>query len=272
MRAVYSYYVLTFYVLSGIIVRYTYDKRNALFLRKRAMTNKERWLSAAALLISILPFILVAGSIQLLPNSIILPNIVLTEEAIKLPKYQYLTLGFFGFVPVALVAVARFLRQRKLVERNFMWMIIASFVLGFVFLSVTVYGMIDNIIKNDIDLLKKFDFFGASAVVASLAGGMLANFFPQLRRNDVLGLKNKYTMNDNRVWVKVHYAAADVYMSVLYAFAVFTSALSIWLDFRLGWLHLVLWVAVISGLIVWGRLYSRRQWRKLNRNAEKQVL
>ena len=150
-----------------------------------------------------------------------------------------------------LVVVARVLRERKLVERNFMWMIIASFVLGFMFLSSSVYGMIDNIMKNDIDLLKKFDFFGGSVVVASLIGGMLANFFPQLRRNDVLGLKNKYTMSDNRVWVKVHYAAADVYMSVLYAFAVFTSTLSIWLDFRLGWLHLVLWVAVISGLIVW---------------------
>lgn len=236
------------------------------------MTNKERWLSSAALLISILPFILVAGSIQLLPDSIVLPNIVLAEDVIKLPKYQYLVLGIFGLVPVVLVVVARLLRERKLVERNFMWMIIASFVLGFMFLSSSVYGMIDNIIKNDIDLLKKFDFFGGSVVVASLIGGMLANFFPQLRRNDVLGLKNKYTMSDNRVWDKVHYAAADVYMSVLYAFAVFTSALSIWLDFRLGWLHLVLWVAVISGLIVWGRLYSRKQWRRLNRDAEKNVL
>lgn len=236
------------------------------------MTNKERWLSSAALLISILPFILVAGSIQLLPDSIVLPNIVLAEDVIRLPKYQYLVLGIFGLVPVVLVVVARLLRERKLVERNFMWMIIASFVLGFMFLSSSVYGMIDNIIKNDIDLLKKFDFFGGSVVVASLIGGMLANFFPQLRRNDVLGLKNKYTMSDNRVCVKVHYAAADVYMSVLYAFAVFTSALSIWLDFRLGWLHLVLWVAVISGLIVWGRLYSRKQWRRLNRDAEKNVL
>lgn len=236
------------------------------------MTNKERWLSSAALLISILPFILVAGSIQLLPDSIVLPNIVLAEDVIKLPKYQYLVLGIFGLVPVVLVVVARLLRERKLVERNFMWMIIASFVLGFMFLSSSVYGMIDNIIKNDIDLLKKFDFFGGSVVVASLIGGMLANFFPQLRRNDVLGLKNKYTMSDNRVWVKVHYAAADVYMSVLYAFALFTSALSIWLDFRLGWLHLVLWVAVISGLIVWGRLYSRKQWRRLNRDTEKNVL
>lgn len=236
------------------------------------MTNKERWLSSAALLISILPFILVAGSIQLLPDSIVLPNIVLAEDVIRLPKYQYLVLGIFGLVPVVLVVVARLLRERKLVERNFMWMIIASFVLGFMFLSSSVYGMIDNIIKNDIDLLKKFDFFGGSVVVASLIGGMLANFFPQLRRNDVLGLKNKYTMSDNRVWVKVHYAAADVYMSVLYAFAVFTSALSIWLDFRLGWLHLVLWVAVISGLIVWGRLYSRKQCRRLNRDAEKNVL
>ena len=117
------------------------------------MTNKERWLSSAALLISILPFILVAGSIQLLPDSIVLPNIVLAEDVIKLPKYQYLVLGIFGLVPVVLVVVARLLRERKLVERNFMWMIIASFVLGFMFLSSSVYGMIDNIIKIDIDLL-----------------------------------------------------------------------------------------------------------------------
>ena len=52
------------------------------------MTNKERWLSSAALLISILPFILVAGSIQLLPDSIVLPNIVLAEDVIRLPKYR----------------------------------------------------------------------------------------------------------------------------------------------------------------------------------------
>ena len=99
------------------------------------MTNKERWLSSAALLISILPFILVAGSIQLLPDSIVLPNIVLAEDVIRLPKYQYLVLGIFGLVPVVLVVVARLLRERKLVERNFKWMIIASFVIGFMFLS-----------------------------------------------------------------------------------------------------------------------------------------
>lgn len=229
------------------------------------MSSKERWLSSAALLISILPFVLVAGSIQLLPDFVILPNF-LEEQTLALPKYKYLITGLFGLVPVILVIIARILRERKLVERNFLWMIIAAFVLGFVFLSSTVFGMLNYIIRNDIDLLKRFDFFGSTAVAISLIGGMLANFLPQLRRNYIFGLKNKYTMGDNRIWIKVHIVAADVYMVTLYAFAIVSSVLSVWLDYRIGWIHVVLWVATVGGLIVWGRLYSRSQYNKINSN------
>ena len=229
------------------------------------MTNKERWLSATALLISILPFILVAGSMQLLPDYTVLPNLVHGEESvIVLQKYQFLYLGLMGFVPALLVVFARVLKAKHLVERNFLFMVLAAMFLGILFLGVIVYGMIYNIIRYDIDLLMTFGFFSGSVVAVSLVCGELANFFPSLRRNDVLGLKNRYTMADNRVWVKVHYTAADVYMSTLYGFAVFSAALSIWLDFRYGWVHLILWLLTMSGLLVWGRVYSRLQGKLLS--------
>lgn len=225
------------------------------------MTNKERWLFVTALLVSILPFILVASALQLLPDKIMLPTLIEGEEVL-LSKYQYLYLGLFGFVPAALAVISRILRERRFVKRNFMLMVIVSLCLGGMFSLVSVYGILYHIYIYDIDLLKKFEFFGAFAIVILLFGGMLANFFPQLRRNDVFGLKNKYTVADSRVWSKVHGMAADVYMGTFFGFALFSAVLSIWLDFRMGWLHVVLWAVAVSGLIIWGRLYSRRLGKK----------
>lgn len=228
------------------------------------MTNKERWLSSAALMISILPFILVAGSMQFFPETIPL-NILGTDNVLWLGKYQYLYLGFMGFVPALLVVLARVLQARGLVDRNFKYMILSALVLGVVFLIAIAYGMIYNIVKYKIDLLMNFEFFGASAVGASLIAGMLANFLPILRRNDAIGLKNRYTMSDNRVWIKVHHVAADVYMATMFVFALFSSALGIWLDFVCGWVHIILWVVAVSGLIIWGRLYSKSVSKKILR-------
>lgn len=112
----------------------------------RIMTNKERWLSAAALMISILPFILVASSLQLFPDRIIF-NILGAEKPLTLGKYQYLYLGLMGFVPALLVIFARVFRARRLVDRNFKYMILSALVLGVVFLLAIAYGMIYNIYK-----------------------------------------------------------------------------------------------------------------------------
>lgn len=194
---------------------------------------------------------------QLLPDRIEILNLLDAETMVWINKYQYLYLGLFGFVPAALIVVARILRARGLVERNFMFMTLAAFVLALVFLFVCIYGMTYQIAHNRIDLLRRFDIYGAAVVAISLIAGLLSNFYPRLRRNDIIGLKNRYTSADNRIWVKVHYVAADVYMAVFYLFAVFSSSLSIWLDFRYGWVHLLLWLATVLGLIVWGRVYSR---------------
>lgn len=230
------------------------------------MSNKERWLSSTALLIAILPFILLAGIMQMLPDCI--SFISLNEEnEIFLSKYQYLYLALIGIVPIGLVVLARILRARGLVDRNFMFMVTAALVLGILFLIVIDYGIIRNILRYEIDLIKTFEFFGGSVVVASLLLGEISNFMPGLRRNDVLGIKNKYTLSDNRVWVKVHYSAADVYMGTLYAFAMFSAALSIWLDFRFGWVHVVLWVLCMAGLLIWSRVYSRLIYKKFLREG-----
>lgn len=236
------------------------------------MTNKERWLSATALLVSIVPFILLAGSMQLLPDRFPLPTLHVAEDApppVYISKYKYLYLGLMGFVPALLVCLARFLKSKKIVERNFKFMVYAALCLGLVFLVVTVYGVLYNIHTYKIDLLRTFEFFSATVVVVSLAAGMLANFFPSLKRNEVLGLKNRYTMSDNRVWLKVHHVAADVYMCTFFLFALFSSSLDIFMDFRLGWVHIVLWVCTVAGLILWGRLYSRAVCRKLSKGKPK---
>ncbi|MDE6399217.1 MAG: hypothetical protein K2L51_07840 [Clostridiales bacterium] len=229
------------------------------------MTNKERWLSATALLVSILPLILLAGSMQLLPDRIALPQILTDEQhpAVYISKYQYLYLGFLGFIPAAFVLLARILRYKRIVERNHMYMVVASLCVGLAFLVVTAYGMIRNIIDYEIDLLKTFEFFSGSVIIVSLLMGILANFFPALRRNEVLGLKNRYTLSDNRVWVKMHRVAADVYMGTMYLFAIFSSVLNIFMDFRFGWVHLILWALTVTGLIVWGRLYSRHVYYRI---------
>ncbi len=231
------------------------------------MTNKERWLSSTTLLISLLPFILVAGSMQFLPDSIPIPVLLGEEKEVFINRYQYLYLGLMGFIPTGLVILARILKGRRFVERNFRFMVIAALCLSVTFLTVIVYGMIRNIIKYKVDLLMSFEFFSASVIVVSLLMGELSNFLPSLRRNEVLGLKNRYTLGDNRVWVKVHYVAADVFMGTMFSFALFSSVLSIWLDFRYGWLHLIFWTLTVSGLILWARLYARKQFERLHRKS-----
>ena len=227
------------------------------------MSNKERWLFSTALLVSVLPFILLAGSMQILPDRFSLPQILKEDTEIFFSKYRFLYLGLMGFIPAALMVVARIFREKRVVERNFKYMAVAALCLGAVFLVVAVYGVIYNIHYYKIDLLKDFEFFSASVIIISLFAAEMANFFPLLKRNEVLGLKNRYTMRDNRVWTRVHEAAADVYMGTFYSFAVFSSSLCIFMDFRLGWVHLILWVVTATGLIVWGRLYSRHVSRKL---------
>lgn len=202
---------------------------------------------------------------QLLPDRIALPQILTDEQhpAVYISKYQYLYLGFLGFIPAAFVLLARILRYKRIVERNHMYMVVASLCVGLAFLVVTAYGMIRNIIDYEIDLLKTFEFFSGSVIIVSLLMGILANFFPALRRNEVLGLKNRYTLSDNRVWVKMHRVAADVYMGTMYLFAIFSSVLNIFMDFRFGWVHLILWALTVTGLIVWGRLYSRHVYYRI---------
>lgn len=227
------------------------------------MSNKERWVSSAALLASILPFILLSGAMQILPDQTV--RLTLLQEEHVLYKYQFLYLGFMGFVPALLVLAARLLRQRKLVERNFMFMAIAALALGVGFLLVTVYGVLASILYYKIDLLKTFEFFEASVVAVSLLCGMLANFLPVLKRNDVLGIKNRYTLADNRVWIKVHYVSADVFMLTLFLLALLSSVVGMYLDFRYGWVHLIVWVAVMTGLVVWSYWYSAHVSKRLAR-------
>lgn len=226
------------------------------------MKNRERWLSNIALMVSILPFILMAGSLQLLPDKIALPNI-LEEEVITVSKYQYLYFGLFGLVPAALVIIARVLHGRRLVEHNYLFMVIAALILAGVFFLVSAYGLVYHIYIYDVDLIMRFDFYGGAVMLASLVGGVLSTYFPQLHRNDIFGLKNKYTMSDSRVWEKVHTAAADVYMSVFFGFAILSSLLSNWISPKFAWLQIVFWVVAVVGLFVWGRVYSQAVAKKI---------
>lgn len=238
------------------------------------MSNKERWLSSTALLISILPFIMIAIAMQMLPGKSIddYTHAVMGMEHTLFwnDKYKFLYSGIIGLVPIVLIVLARVLKRRKLVERNFMYMIAAALILGVLFLLVDIYGVIYSIIHLRFDIFGRLEFFGAAAIAASLVVGMLANFLPILRRNDAIGIKNKYTLSDNRVWIKVHYVAADVYMITMFLFAMFSSILGIGLGFNYGWVHIVLWVVTVSGLLIWGRLYSRKVSLRLNKSqAEK---
>lgn len=223
------------------------------------------------MLTSLLPFILVASSLQLLPDVIQPPTLYSGEETVAISKYGYLHLGAFGLIPAMLVIVSRVLKARKLVERNFVSMTVAALVLAAFFLLVCAYGMIYQIVHYDIDIIKSFDVPGGVSILLSLIVAMLANAFPKLRPNNFLGLKNRYTLAETRIWTRVHFVAADVYSYTFFAFAIFVSALSIKLDFRFGWMYLIMWIAATIALMVWSRLYARSLYLKAHPPAPKQV-
>ena len=106
------------------------------------MSNRERWLFSTVLLVSVLPFILSAGSMQILPDRFPLPKLLSEDKEVLLSKYQFLYLGLMGFIPAALMVVARIFREKRVVERNFTFMAVAALCVGAVFLVVAVYGVV----------------------------------------------------------------------------------------------------------------------------------
>lgn len=223
------------------------------------MTNRERWLSAFALLAGILPFILIAGSMQFLPRIVYAPDISvgLTELA-HVSKYNYLYLCLFCIVPLALQITAKLLKRKNIVQRNFTAMTVASLTISLVFLFAASYAVVYEIISNKINLLREFDFFGAAAVLMSLLMGLLSNFYPSIKPNVFIGIKNRYTLHSKKIWEYVHTVAANVYTYAFFLLAVLQSALSLVLDIRLGWVQLIIWLVVTIGMFIWAWRYSYR--------------
>lgn len=236
------------------------------------MTRKERWLFSISLLVAIMPFIIVASSLQMLPKTLmisaeLLPGIIKVEVS----KYNYLYLGLFCLVPVSLIVSARILKEKGVVGRNFSSMIISGLVLGIVFLLVSAYGVIYQIVERDIDLLKGFDFMGTVVVILSLIMGLLSNFLPDIKQNDILGIKNKHTLSSNEVWKKVHIDVNNVFTFSYYGLALVLSGLSIFLDYRYSWVHIVIWFAVSGLLFFWSSTHSKKVAQKLKKQASEIV-
>lgn len=228
------------------------------------MTRTERWLFATSLLASILPYIIIATSLQLLPKTLsfsveILPPFVMTQVT----KYNFLCLGVFCLVPLTLILIARILKAKGVVGKNFCSMVISGLVISVIFLLVSAYGVIYQVAVKHINLLKDFDFMGIAVLMMCILMGMLSNFLPDIKQNDFLGIKNRHTLKSKAVWVKVHGDVNNVFMTVYFTLAVLLSSLSIFLDYSYSWIQLIIWGIVTVVLFVWSNKHSKVVYAKM---------
>lgn len=228
------------------------------------MTKKERWLYSIGLLFSILPFIIVAASLQLMPHTVeIIVDIMAKVNVVEMSKYNYLFLGLFCLVPFVLIVSARLLKGKGAVGHNFIPMVISGLVIGVVFMIVGTYGVVYQVVTKKVDLLRDIDVIGTIAIVMSVVMGLLSNFLPDLKPNEIIGFKNRYTMSSNKVWEKVHTDMNNVAMGAYFLLAIIISALSIGLNYSYSWIHLCLWVLTTVILVLWSAHHSKAVAAKL---------
>lgn len=214
------------------------------------MNRKERWFVSIALILSVLPFLLVAVSLQFLPDYVPIIGIIQFSSELKyVSKYENLYMGLFCIVPFGLVMLAKFMKKRLLVDKNFLAIIASSILISLVFLGIVLYSVI--IQANSSDILSKFDFLGVIVLVVTLLVSVFGTFLADLHRNDFLGLKNKYTLASSKVWDKVHYKAGDI-------LTIGAVIVSIPMSLLRGWINIIIWIVGVCIFSLWVYRYSKK--------------
>ena len=160
-------------------------------------------------MIGVLPLILIAVVEGFVEGKFIFVDFA-TKVQYELDVYQVNFIGLFCIIPFIIVAIARLLRGKGLLERHFKVIIIATLVLSIVYIGLIVW-IIALTVRNYSPLLvfKKIDYVSVACVLLCLSFCTLSNFLPELKPNPVFGVKNRYTDVHSDIWKKVNATAAS---------------------------------------------------------------
>ena len=98
------------------------------------MNKRERWLSSVTLLINVLPASLIGLAQSFIQGPFQVDDLITGQTQFVFDVWQLNFIGLFCIIPFVIVTVARFLRNRGYVARNFMVILIAALVMNVVYL------------------------------------------------------------------------------------------------------------------------------------------
>ncbi len=223
------------------------------------MKRNERWLSSITLVVGVLPLILIATLESLAEGSFIFNDIV-TGASYELNLDQLNFIGLFCIIPFLIVLIARLLRSKNLIDKQFTVIIIATLVLSGVYILAISTIMYSTLINCNADVVvTKIDYVALVCTLLCLAFCILSNFLPDLKPNPIFGVKNSKTNAHPDIWRKVNGAAASA-LTYIFLFACVGCSYvgSIFSIFVL--------LAAIFVYYVWVVLYSRYAYNDFMKN------
>ena len=220
------------------------------------MNKRERWLSSVTLLINVLPASLIGLAQSFIQGPFQVDDLITGQTHFVFDVWQLNFIGLFCIIPFVIVTVARFLRNRGYVARNFMVILIAALVMNVVYLVCMCWTVVSTARKYDVTVVfTSLDYVSLACILVSIAFCLLSNCLPDLPPNPVFGIKNRRTMEFPVVWNRVNAAAAS---ALTYIFLCGTVVAS----YARGIFSILVLLGGIFIYYIWVTLYTRHAYKR----------
>ncbi len=213
------------------------------------MSKKDRWLTEIAFITAVLPLIFIAFILKLLPARIPITNINIVDVKVEYAnKYNNLITGLFCLVPLMIVAISRFIKNKLPEYKNYSAILIMSMVLSVAFSAIIIKGLAAQI--QNVDDLKSFDFIGFGAVLICIFIALMGTVTRYRKVGSKFwAINNRFTRSSASIWKTVHHNAASVQTPVF----VFVGVV---LSFVRGYPTLIILFSALFLFIVWTFVHS----------------
>lgn len=220
------------------------------------MNKQERWLSSVTLLINILPVSLIGLAQSFIEGPFQVDDILTGYAHYEFDIRQLNFIGLFCIIPFAIVVVARFLRNRGYVARNFKVILIAALVMNIVYLISMCWIVISTARNYDVTVVfTSLDYVSLVCILVSITFCLLSNCLPDLPPNPVFGIKNRRTMEYPAVWNRVNSAAASA-LTYIFLFGAVAAA------YARGIFSILVLLCGIFVYYIWVTIYTRYAYNR----------
>ena len=213
------------------------------------MSKKDRWLTIVAFIVAVLPLIVIAFILKLLPEKIPITDINLIDAKVEYAnKYSNLVTALLCLVPLLIVGTSRIIKTKLPEFKNYMAILIMSMVLSVAFTAIILKGLIEQV--RNVEVLRVFDFVGFASVLVSIALA-LTGPITRYRKYDskFWSINNRFSRFSTSVWKTIHHNAASVQTPVFTFVAVIAS-------FVRGWPACIIFGVALVLFIVWTVVHS----------------